>query len=366
MQLKDKEVPVTEDDFKANLAKNADGTGIMFANNGKVIVRKALKTVQEQVDLFNHYTKSVTNGAINELIIHSRLATHGLKNELNCHPYQVLDKEKDGDEVWCMHNGIITCKGSDLEKDKSDTYNFLNYYVRPLIKGKLHLLDDIQFIEMLSSFIGKGNKLVFLDHTGKSYFVNKDSGIIFKGKTWLSNSYSGINNYTVAKRETAKSYNYPARGYGYGSMYSHDDYDDYEGYEVKDTKPKDTKGWITNSNGQWIRETSLKPASNTTNVFDKTSNLKVVSGEVVNLNKEDKVMSEVARKVIDNMSKKKGLEKKDEDLEEKAVSHGVKLLIAAGKRMTQEELYLLVTQEPIIVTELLQELLNSTEIVVGV
>lgn len=186
-----KESQITEEQFKKNLEKNSDGTGIMFANNNKIIVKREIDSKDKQVNLFTKYTKAVTETkSLSEVFIHSRLATHGEKDLLNCHPYEVLKGTLKQPELYCMHNGIIG-HVDIIEKDKSDTFNFLKYYVKPLLEGRIELLQNSHFQQMISKYIGTGSKLVFLDSTGLTTFINKEQGTIYKG-CWISNTYSGI------------------------------------------------------------------------------------------------------------------------------------------------------------------------------
>jgi predicted glutamine amidotransferase len=215
-----KESQITEEQFKKNLEKNSDGTGIMFANNNKIIVKREIDSKDKQVSLFTKYVKAVTETkSLNEVFIHSRFATHGKKDLLNCHPYEVLAGNTKQPELYCMHNGIIGTVDL-VEKDKSDTFNFLKYYVKPLLEGRINLLQNSHFQQMLSKYIGIVSKLVFLDSTGLTTFIHKEQGTIYKG-CWISNTNSGIstaddsrqtnsyNNYSyfnnIKKEETTKS-----------------------------------------------------------------------------------------------------------------------------------------------------------------
>lgn len=312
IQVKDKAIGVTPEEFRTNLTKNQDGTGIMFANHGRVIVKKELDNVGKQVELFEKYTKSVTSGSIKELFVHSRFATHGDKDEFNCHPYQILTPQ-EGKELWCMHNGTIACERQD--KNKSDTYHFLNNYLKPLLVNRVELLDNPFFIEMISKYIGTGSKLVFLDSTGKSTFVNKTQGVEYN-EAWISNEYSGI-------RKPVATYK-PTNYYG-GRKNAYDD-GDWDFYGKVPTKKPEIK---VNENVCIMPVKNHKP--------------------IIKLN-----------------DKKKDQELDGEDtFEEKAVDHGLKLLIAACADMTREEVYNFVLAEPLVASEMLNELLDDTQIVIG-
>src|SRR5690606_9567304 len=69
-----------------------------------------------------------------DVVYHLRFGTHGARSIANVHPFQVLNKEEHGRDVWMMHNGVINIKSSAAEdKDKSDTVIFMEYIVRPIL-----------------------------------------------------------------------------------------------------------------------------------------------------------------------------------------------------------------------------------------
>lgn len=364
IHLKDKEVGVTPEEFKLNLNKNTDGTGFMFANHNRVIVNKSLGTISEQVALYEKYSKSVAGGGLKDLFIHSRWATQGTKDEFNCHPYQILTPQ-EGNELWCMHNGVISGGGTKQEADKSDTYNFLTFYLKPLLIQRDYLLSNPLFMEMIEKFIGTGSKLVFLNSKGQHWYANKSQGVMYKDtSTWISNEYSGLTN--------KKVYTYPKKtqtNYGWSS----EDYDDYDSYYLA-KNPTTTnevlggKEWV-NKAGKWYKETVVaKTVEGTTIDLNKPDYLKIAANLV-----KDKPNQVISLPVIIKESKKKepqGSENKagvgSKAFEEKAVAHGIKLLIAAATTMSEQEVYNIVMAEPIIATEILMHLLNETEIMVGV
>lgn len=307
MHMTNKESVITQAEFEANLKKNQDGTGVMFAQDGKVVVRKALGKPEAQVSLFMKTMKHFRKGRFKEVIVHSRLGTHGTKDELNCHPYQILNKEEHGRDLWCMHNGVINVTRADLSK--SDTWHFLNNYIKPTIINNHELLNNENFIEMISKFIGSNNKLVFLDGEGNTYYVNKCSGTDYNG-IWISNEYSGI-----IKKHIAPVKIYPANDYksnNYSGQYgNYDEYEDY--YPRKDNTILLEKIKIDNSPTK--TDSCIIPLNKTT----------------------DKL----------------------------AIDHCIKILIVSALRMSENELYSFVAKEPIIATELLLELLSNTKVEIG-
>src|SRR5690606_12732950 len=151
----DKVVPF--DIIDAAFRNNSDGFGIMAAaGNGRVEVRKILPTTTDEcVRLYDEYAKR-------ELGLHWRMRTHGAIDIAQCHPYQVLNYEDHGRDVWLMHNGVM----SDVpcyDKNKSDTAHFVELMLKPMLLTFEDALESAQFKEWIGSVIGAGNKLLVLD-----------------------------------------------------------------------------------------------------------------------------------------------------------------------------------------------------------
>jgi hypothetical protein len=157
--------------------------------------------------------------------MHSRLRTHGGNNYVNCHPYEVLNIDKgDKIDLYMMHNGIIH-KAPNIDKAMSDTWNFIEGIIKPLAKANIDLLWSEEFREMISSYIGTGNKLLFMrsdDVENPVIIINKFQGDIIGG-CWLSNLYStGDTRFPV----THNSY-YGRHGYAGGNSHTEDDITDW-------------------------------------------------------------------------------------------------------------------------------------------
>lgn len=347
IHLKNKESLITKEQFTANLDRNKDGTGIMFAQDGKVIVKKALGKSESQSGMVFRTMKHFKKGRMKELFIHSRFATAGNKDNDNCHPYQVLNKEEHGKDLYVMHNGIISVnRTKDLTK--SDTFHFLNEYLKPILVGNFDILKNPNFMEVIESFIGKSNKLVMLDSDGISYYANKCMGTDYTKDIWISNENSGI-----VKKYTPPIYTPPAKteyrsgtysgAYNQWSEGDQDDYNDYYPPYKKDTNKvaslfpdadKTYPKWEKDASGAWVE------------ISKKESAVVVSTCEIPK--KEEKVLK---------------LNEEDED--ELAINHGIKLLCVAALKMSENELFTFITKEPVIATEMMQELLTSKEIVIG-
>lgn len=105
---------------------NADGIGVMYAENGKLVVKKALPKSQEE--LIEFYRAHVQG---KECFIHLRMRTHGDINLEQCHPYEIFGEESDY-PLYLMHNGVLK-SGNAADTSKSDTWHYIKNIIRPAL-----------------------------------------------------------------------------------------------------------------------------------------------------------------------------------------------------------------------------------------
>lgn len=219
---------IEDADFRAAHSRNSDGVGIMYVEDGRIKVDRALGAVDNQKEVWDKvFDKEAW-------VMHFRFKTHGPADLDNCHPFKVLDiDEGDAVDLYMVHNGVIS---GYLEVDKamSDTWNFVNGAIRPVLKTNPELIENEGFLHMIEKYVGSGNKLVFLRSDGQTFTVNEAAGSDFKG-CWVSNTYSF--NTPV---QTTNHYGRSHGGYGgernpgnagWTNMYDGDDY--YEAYYGK-------------------------------------------------------------------------------------------------------------------------------------
>lgn len=138
--------------------------------------------------------------AFNQGIVHFRLATAGLKNEENCHPFEVTRDFHMG------HNGIISIAQS-ISKDHSDTWHYVEQVMKPVHRD----LGDDKFFEntALHFLIGQSighSKLAFIHADGRHLIINEEAGHWNSKKeptVWYSN-------------DTYDRPRYKASGFGWG------------------------------------------------------------------------------------------------------------------------------------------------------
>lgn len=116
---------------------------------------------------------------------HARIATHGVRNETNCHPFQV----GDGGLTYLAHNGIL-----DVPMDKDDKRSDSRVFAEETLPkmGGVHALDDDVIYTMVASW-AKGNKICVLtvDPVAEAdcYLINEKLGTWDKEGVWWSNTY---------------------------------------------------------------------------------------------------------------------------------------------------------------------------------
>lgn len=172
--------------------RNSHGAGYAFVRNNQVIVHKGFMDYESFLKAYQTEVKPEYPA-----IIHFRLATHGLKNGSNCHPFRVNEK------LAFVHNGIIS--HTDLQDQvKSDTAMFNEKILQKLPQT---FLSNKRIIQNIEKFIGTYNKLAFLSHTGRISILNMNQGITKDG-LWYSNDGYETNPYAWSP--------YNDYGYRYG------------------------------------------------------------------------------------------------------------------------------------------------------
>lgn len=191
-------------------SRNSDGFGALIKGERGMEVVKTLGNLDEIEELY----KSRIFGR--EAIIHFRMQTHGDIDMTNCHPYQVTN------DIWMAHNGVLST-GNAADKTKSDTWHYINDYLKPMLEAHPELIHNPAFIKMVGDHIGTSNKFGFMDYRGRIAIVNRSAGVEHFN-AWLSNTYA----WTPSKwgYYTAQSRYYSGWDWEGGSTWR----DDYTGY----------------------------------------------------------------------------------------------------------------------------------------
>lgn len=159
-------------------SSNPDGIGIMYGSTKGL---RVIKTLPKNLADATAFIRKLPNDD-RDLAIHFRWTTHGHTDLHNCHPYDVTPGY-----IAMMHNGVLHT-GNAKDTARSDTYHFIQDYLRDAIHDAPTLIHNEGFLTMVAEFIGD-NRFVFMDGEGRMSHVNYDQGIEHDG-LWFSNTYA--------------------------------------------------------------------------------------------------------------------------------------------------------------------------------
>lgn len=159
---------------------NAHGAGFAYVDNGQLIIRKGFFT-------FDSFREALAPVGDKQAAIHFRLATHGNKDEDNCHPFPVAPG------LAMIHNGILDI-ACDVNKAMSDTWHYAELVLSPLAER-----DPDFFLRPEMRFLGgaaiQGSKFVFLRADGQYGIWNESDGHWHADCWWSNKSYKVWNYY---------------------------------------------------------------------------------------------------------------------------------------------------------------------------
>jgi len=156
--------------------KNSDGFGAMVSVNGSISVVKSLAKLD---DIYQIYNEMIVG---REAVMHFRMRTHGEIDIDNCHPYEVTP------DLYMAHNGVLST-GNAADPKKSDTWHYINNFIKPLLEKDPDLIFRPQFQAMIGAHIGPSNKFGFMNKAGRVAIINRSSGVDHLD-AWLSNTYA--------------------------------------------------------------------------------------------------------------------------------------------------------------------------------
>lgn len=177
---------------------NSDGVGVMYAQDGALIVEKILPVSAD--DFVQFYQNHIAG---KNCAFHLRMRTHGDTDLANCHPYEVLNQQDHGVSLWLMHNGILST-GNKADTSKSDTWHYIKDYLRPMLANNPDYAFSPAFADIVGSHIGASNKFVLMDNHGRQAVVNQTSGVYWAG-LWLSNTYAWTASPSTSKNPVKQS-----------------------------------------------------------------------------------------------------------------------------------------------------------------
>lgn len=189
----------TKDILESCWKRNPDGAGFMFNDCDKVVIMKGFMTFEEfylRLQTANEFYHLKEKG----LVIHFRIATSGLKDKGNCHPYPIsndnLDLRKSfiTTELGIAHNGIIrSYNGKD--KILNDTQLFIKNDLFELNSLDKKFYKNLIFQSMIERLID-GSRLVFLNKKGEIIKLGnwfQDGNYYFSNLNHVSKKFLNIN-----------------------------------------------------------------------------------------------------------------------------------------------------------------------------
>lgn len=187
---KAKGVPMPDEQTIENMwYANPDGAGFMYAEKGKVYVRKGYMKLKDFKDSLAEVAATHDMTKL-PLVMHFRITTHGGTKPANCHPFPITDsigvlsKPMCTCKVAVAHNGII-----DIEPRKgiSDTMEYIASQLAPLSRAVPEFYKNKHLIEMIHNATSR-SRLAFLAGDGKIYTVGdfvKDDGMLYSNSSYL-------------------------------------------------------------------------------------------------------------------------------------------------------------------------------------
>lgn len=167
------------DELHAGACNNPHGFGFAIVAGDKIISERGM-SARKVIDRFLELRKQYPEGYA---MWHARYATHGVKNEQNCHPFQV----GGSDLTYLAHNGILDVPIPHGDK-RSDT-RILAEDTLPRIGGVSALDDDVVWTMVSRWASGSKIAILTLDPSAKEtmYLVNESLGSWDNEGVWWSN-----------------------------------------------------------------------------------------------------------------------------------------------------------------------------------
>lgn len=167
-------------DLHNGACSNPHGYGFAIVADGRIITERSM-SAKKSIRRFLQLREQYPNGYA---VWHARYATHGVKNEQNCHPFQVGDDP----QTYLAHNGVLDTFIADGDK-RSDTRVFAEDTLPKI--GGVSALNDENIYRMIESW-ATGSKIAVLSVNPLAeyqlYLINEKLGTWDDDGVWWSNS----------------------------------------------------------------------------------------------------------------------------------------------------------------------------------
>lgn len=207
-------IDMLSDDLIRHLfKKNPDGAGIMYPEAGKVHIQKGFMKVESLLDFLHTAGEANGNWNLVPVVLHFRIGTAGLNDELNCHPYPIgAENAVQGDYDLAMaHNGILY----EFNPPKGSKINDTQEFIHEMLDGmKPELLND-PTVRKLITKVASPSRLCFMDGRGNVTMIGnffEDSGCYYSNEGYKQVTYT-----------TSRWYDYPSYSHYTQSKLFNDD-----------------------------------------------------------------------------------------------------------------------------------------------
>ena len=170
----------SKDELTTGACKNPHGFGFAI-DTGSGIISERSMSAKKSIARFLELREQYPDGYA---MWHARYATHGVKNELNCHPFKVSGEH----DTYLAHNGVL-----DILIPKGDRRSDTRIMAEELLPrlGGVSALDDDYVYDMISSW-SNGNKIAVMTNDPsaqyKIYIINESAGSWDDNGIWWSNT----------------------------------------------------------------------------------------------------------------------------------------------------------------------------------
>ncbi|MBQ0035535.1 MAG: class II glutamine amidotransferase [Firmicutes bacterium] len=182
---------------------NPDGAGYMYYDKTHkcVVIQKGFMYYEDLISSL----KSKKLDDVN-VILHFRIGTSGLMDDLNCHPYPVYQKNarRCKTDLGVAHNGIL----HDYTPTKSSLINDTQVFIQKVLSNlKKGFQYDTDKLLLINELIGT-NKLAFLDDKNKVTIIGnfiQDGDYFYSNTSYKSRVYYTHNSVSKPKKSVSKA-----------------------------------------------------------------------------------------------------------------------------------------------------------------
>lgn len=202
------------DELHQGACSNPHGYGFAIVAGDKIITERSM-SAKKSIKRFLELRKQYPNGYA---MWHARYATHGVKNESNCHPFQVGNDPLS----YVAHNGVLD---TFIDKDdkRSDTRVFAEDTLPKI--GGVAALNDENVYRMVEAW-ATGSKIAILslnpDAEYELYLINGQLGEWVDDVWWSNKSYQKPKTYAYDYHNTTTTV-YPDTENDYLPNYEQDE-----------------------------------------------------------------------------------------------------------------------------------------------